>query len=127
MRILLSAHSWASYPEVNQIACLPFSRMCELLNAETQESPAGVSRDAKAVVWGSHTPQFKEDPLLSYALFWNLQAKEKTSSHPRVIRGVEGRETPAVTQMHLEGIMLKEIRQTHIRPLHGSASMRDLE
>lgn len=118
MRILLSAHSRDSKPEANQIACLPFSRTCGLLNAETQESPAGVSRDAKAVV--SHATIHK-DPLLSYALFWNLQAIEKAPSHP------PGRGTPAMTQTCLEGIMLKGTRQTHIRFLHGSTSVRDLE
>lgn len=81
LRILPSAHSRASYPEVSQIACLPFSRTCGLLNAETQECPAGVSRNAKAGVWGSHTPQFSKDPLLLNALFWNLQAKEKASNY----------------------------------------------
>jgi len=34
---------------------------------------------------------------------------------------------PAVTQMHLEAIILKEMRQTRIRLLYGSTSMRGPE
>lgn len=39
----------------------------------------------------------------------------------------KGLKPPGLTQMYLEGIILKEIRQTHTRLLHGSTSMRDLE
>lgn len=83
---------------------------------DSPQCPTGVSRDSKAGVWGSHTPQFSKDPLLSYGLFWNLPEKKKKGLKP-----------PGLTQMYLEGIILKEIRQTHTRLLHGSTSMRDLE
>lgn len=53
------------------------------IKAETQEPPAGVSRDSKAVCCGAgpHTPQFNNGPLLSCALHQGPQVEEKAKSH----------------------------------------------